>query len=318
MVDVTVIVPVFNRQSMVIEALNSIAAQTCLPRNVVVVDDGSTDASVEAVTRWIAEHGARQEGNSQWRVRLFAQPKKTAAAARQFGMAHCDATEFVAFLDSDDLWPRDFLERAVTAMSCDRNIIASSADRRFVDATGTVFQRDDCRPLARKPVRWLFRHGAGVASCTLFRRAGVDAAGGWNERLDLCEDTALFSMVATLGRWRHLPGTAVTFRRSRGEARAEEGNLSQKHSDRFQRWAGSHEKVYASLRGRCRESERRGLRRYIAGYWYRAGKQWMANWDHAAARVCFDNAVLWWPLMLRPRLRRCRLPAVNDAARDVP
>ena len=47
MVDVTVIVPVFNRQSMVIEALNSIAAQTCLPRNVVVVDDGSTDRTEE-------------------------------------------------------------------------------------------------------------------------------------------------------------------------------------------------------------------------------------------------------------------------------
>ena len=43
----------------------------------------------------------------------------------------------------------------------------------------------------------------------------------------------------------------------------------------------------------------------------------MANWDHAAARVCFDNAVLWWPLMLRPRLCRHRLPADSDAARDV-
>ena len=97
MVDVTVVVPVFNRQSLVIDALNAIAAQTCLPRQVVVVDDGSTDATVAAVTRWMAEHGSRQAESRRWCVRLYTRPKKTAAAARQFGLTHCDATEFVAF-----------------------------------------------------------------------------------------------------------------------------------------------------------------------------------------------------------------------------
>ena len=75
MVDVTVVVPVFNRQSLVIDALNAIAAQTCLPRQAVVVDDGSTDATVEAVRRWMAEHGSRQAESRRWCVRLYARPK---------------------------------------------------------------------------------------------------------------------------------------------------------------------------------------------------------------------------------------------------
>ena len=310
MVDVTVVVPVFNRQSLVIDALNAIAAQTCLPRQVVVVDDGSTDATVAAVTRWMAEHGSRQAESRRWCVRLYTRPKKTAAAARQFGLTHCDATEFVAFLDSDDLWAGDFLERAVAAMSCDSTIVASSTDRRFVDTAGTVFQLDDCRALARNPIRWLFQYGAGVASCTLFRRVAVDAAGGWDGSLKTAEDAALFARVASLGRWTHLPGNAVTLRQGRGKSGMEEGNLSQKHTDRLQRWAGAYEKIYDELQGHHPEFARRLLRRYVAAYWYRAGKQWALQRNQDAARRCFDNAVSWWPLMLRPRLRRYRLAAI--------
>ncbi|MEE3368411.1 MAG: glycosyltransferase family 2 protein [Planctomycetota bacterium] len=316
MVEVTVIVPVFNRQSLVVETLDAIAAQTCLPRQVVVVDDGSTDETVPTVARWIAEQESRQGGSRGWRVRLHARSKATAAAARQFGLTQCEATEFVAFLDSDDLWPGDFLERAVGAMARNSEIVAGSTDRRFIDEVGAVCQRDDCRALARNPVRWLFRYGAGVASCTLFRWTAIAAVGGWDSCLETAEDAALFARLAGVGRWIHLPGTAVTFRRFNGRAGEQEGNLSQKYRDRFQRWAATYEGIYEELRGECGRSDRRALRRSIAGYWYRAGKQWMLNRDHAAARVCFDNAVLWCPLMLRPRMRGYRLAAARTSRID--
>ena len=176
------------------------------------------------------------------------------------------------------------------------------------DGSDNVFRSDDSRPLAKSPIEWVFRHGGGIASCSLFRRAAIDAAGGWNHALESGEDATLFSTVATLGSWRHLPGAAVTFRHGNAAVHAEESNLSRKHTDSFRRWAVCYEGIYDSLSGRYRESQRRRLRRYIAAYWYRAGKQLQASGNQDAAVTCYDNAVRWRPLMLRPRIRRRRLP----------
>ena len=129
-VDATVIIPVFNRKTVVLDALESIAQQTLSPRQVVIVDDGSTDGSADAVSRWIDQRGSRGFDPSKQRICLYRRPKQTAAAARQYGMTTSDPTEFVAFLDSDDLWPNDFLERAISVMSADANVVATSADRR--------------------------------------------------------------------------------------------------------------------------------------------------------------------------------------------
>ena len=53
MEDVTVVVPVFNRRSLVLDALNSIAKQTLQPASVTIVDDGSTDGTYDSVRNWI-------------------------------------------------------------------------------------------------------------------------------------------------------------------------------------------------------------------------------------------------------------------------
>ncbi|MBI5763400.1 MAG: glycosyltransferase [Planctomycetes bacterium] len=88
---VSVIIPTFNRLALLREALDSVAAQTFRDFEVIIIDDGSTEAIAEGV----AGHSTSP--------RVIRQPNAGPAAARNRGIAAANA-DLVAFLDSDDLW----------------------------------------------------------------------------------------------------------------------------------------------------------------------------------------------------------------------
>jgi len=95
---ISCIVPVFNGERYVREALESILAQTHRPLEIIVADDGSTDGT-----------GAIVAGFGE-RVRYVKQSNKGPATARNFGLSLATG-DFVAFLDADDLWHPEKLER---------------------------------------------------------------------------------------------------------------------------------------------------------------------------------------------------------------
>lgn len=95
---VSCIVPVFNGERYLTEALDSILAQQYEPLEIIVADDGSTDDTATII---------RSYGD---RVRALRQPKSGAPAARNLGLQAARG-ELIAFLDSDDLWHRDKLAR---------------------------------------------------------------------------------------------------------------------------------------------------------------------------------------------------------------
>jgi glycosyltransferase involved in cell wall biosynthesis len=90
---VSTIIPVYNRASLVQEAIDSVLAQTYRPIEIIVVDDGSTDDTSDVVEKISAEHDA---------VRLYRQENQGPGSARQRGL-NAARGEFIQFLDSDDL-----------------------------------------------------------------------------------------------------------------------------------------------------------------------------------------------------------------------
>jgi glycosyltransferase involved in cell wall biosynthesis len=96
---ISVIVPVHNRQHLIGDALASIVAQGCAPIEIVVVDDGSTDDTAEVVRRF---------GGG---VKYLHQEHAGVAVARNRGLAE-SVGEWVAFLDSDDIWLEGALSSA--------------------------------------------------------------------------------------------------------------------------------------------------------------------------------------------------------------
>jgi glycosyltransferase involved in cell wall biosynthesis len=91
----SVIVPVFNRRELVLRAIESVLAQEgASKREVIVVDDGSTDGTADAINK-------RFGGDA--RVRVISSSNAGASAARNLGLRNASG-EFVCFLDSDDFW----------------------------------------------------------------------------------------------------------------------------------------------------------------------------------------------------------------------
>lgn len=118
--DVTVIVAAYNRAGLVARTLDSIAAQTLAPRQIIVVDDASTDATAHTVTNWI-------EANDLPAV-LICQPNNGGVAqARNTGMLAAE-TDYLAFVDSDDIWLPHALETLVLPLQQIPDAVLSCAD----------------------------------------------------------------------------------------------------------------------------------------------------------------------------------------------
>jgi glycosyltransferase involved in cell wall biosynthesis len=106
---ISCIVPVFNAQRYLPEALKSILAQTYRRTEIIVADDGSTDGTAEHV----ASHGSR--------IRYVRQPNAGPAAARNLGLSVASG-EFVAFLDQDDVWHPEKLARQLDRFDARREL----------------------------------------------------------------------------------------------------------------------------------------------------------------------------------------------------
>src|SRR5437764_650773 len=94
---ISVVIPTYNRAALVTQAVESALAQTRPPHQIVVIDDGSTDSTPEAMARF---------GN---KILYIQQKNQRVAAARNNGIRHATG-DWVAFLDSDECWHRQKLE----------------------------------------------------------------------------------------------------------------------------------------------------------------------------------------------------------------
>jgi glycosyltransferase involved in cell wall biosynthesis len=102
---VSAVIPTYNRRAQVLRAIESVLAQSVPVDEIIVVDDGSTDGTAEAIRR---RFGAR--------VSVFQQKNAGVSAARNRGVREAGG-EWIAFLDSDDVWMPTKIERQLEALA---------------------------------------------------------------------------------------------------------------------------------------------------------------------------------------------------------
>lgn len=121
---VSVILPTFNRADLVGEAIESVLVQTYGDLELIVVDDGSTDETPGLLARW-----------KDSRLRVIRQENQGKSAARNRGLDAANG-EFIAFLDSDDLWAETYLESVLEVFSDEESLDFVFSDLIRFDESG--------------------------------------------------------------------------------------------------------------------------------------------------------------------------------------
>ncbi|MDQ3132096.1 MAG: glycosyltransferase [Acidobacteriota bacterium] len=187
---VTVIIPTYNRAQLVVEAIESVKAQSYPEIQIIVVDDGSQDNTAQSVAKFE-------------NVEYYYQENKGQAAVRNLGLSYAKG-EYIASLDSDDIWHEDFLKVAVAALE------KYEADFVFLNWT-EIFEtetlvsgwessnkgqkyfnnsNDEWAVLNAKEVRELFFSTCPApSSALLIRRSSF--VKGWNEAMRIADDWCL-------------------------------------------------------------------------------------------------------------------------------
>ena len=199
--------PTYNSAKYLDEALESILGQTYRPIKVIVADDGSTDDTLAV---------ARSYGD---RVRIVTQSTSGPAATRNLGLKHAQ-TEYVAFLDADDLWASDKLSIQVAHLqqNPDLQICITHAQMFWGDRLNQEAERYRAEP----------RGGAvpGYATTTLLARRSVfDEVGGFNPRYWFSDAVEWFMRARRMGLEIAVLGDVLTFHRMHDR------NLTRRHQN---------------------------------------------------------------------------------------
>ena len=207
---VSVIIPCHNSQQWVAEALHSVAAQTRPPHEVIVVSDASTDDSVSVI---------KKTGVA---TRILTVEHRNAAATRNAGIAVATG-DWVALLDSDDLWLPNHLNDA-SRLLAESDDVAYMGHQAWID--GESSNRSDFPPLydeVRKRLtdheflecfkKMYFNHQGVLVRADIMR-----SIGGYDPALRRCHDSDMFLRAVRGRTWTYNPAVASLYRRGRAGA----------------------------------------------------------------------------------------------------
>lgn len=206
---VSVIIPAYNAEAYLGEALHSVLDQTYDHLEVLVIDDGSQDRTAEIV---------REVAAADERVRLLQQENGGVAAARNYGIEYARGV-YIAPLDADDLFYPRKLEAQVARMEDGGERVGMVYSWWIsMDQEGRVFGGASPWNLEGEVYeQLLYVNFIGNASVPLFRRSALEQVGGYDESLRArggqgCEDWELALRVAERYEVRLAPGYHVAYR----------------------------------------------------------------------------------------------------------
>lgn len=196
-----VIVPVYNGEATVAQAIDSALAQRFDGgMRVVAVNDGSTDSTWRVLERY----GSR--------ITLVSQPNRGLAAARNAGAAVSDG-EYLAFLDADDRWLPEHLAKSCAALDKNPKAALAFSDVMAVDSDGRTIGPSHAQ---RAPtLQDLLSRGWGIfPSAVVMRRSVFDQCGGFCEQFPKVafEDAYMWLLARERGEFEYLAEPLVVYR----------------------------------------------------------------------------------------------------------
>lgn len=295
---VSVIIPVFNAARTVEQAIDTIRAQTFTDFEIVAVDDGSTDGSIEILRRY---------GDV---VKILKQENRGPSAARNLAIANSSG-EYLAFLDGDDWWKPEFLATMTEALEHDPQAVLAYCDLQLVDSLGRPFptalrMSDGHAPTVEE---MLDRLWPIVPSGVVVRRATLDSVGGYPESLRAFEDVYLWLLLREKGPFIYVPESLAVWRFAHFPAPLKPSGGQEAAGRIFRQMVMARYRIDPIRHVRSRQRAPRSILGYI-------GLDALAHGDRATARQAFMRAIALDPYRIRNYLRLARtvLPAAMARA----
>jgi len=187
---VSVITPAYNVAPYLADAIESVVSQTFGDLELIIVDDGSSDATFD-----IARHYARRDP----RVRVFRQANQGISNARNHAM-RVAAGSFFAILDSDDMWLPSYLERQLDVLSNNPGCDIVTGNARFL---GSALDGQAARPSpdarGEPTLARMLEDETAVFIMSVFRRRVYEVIGGFDESMRTNEDYDFWIRAAIAG-----------------------------------------------------------------------------------------------------------------------
>jgi glycosyltransferase involved in cell wall biosynthesis len=218
---VTVVIPAYNAAATIRRALDSVLAQTFQDIETVVIDDASGDATADIVTR---QYGAQ--------VRLLRLPRNAGeSAAMNAGIAEARG-RLIAFLDADDEWLPEKLERQVAALEQHPRAVMAVSGCRFQDRLGRLLREESIAwPGAAPDEVWrlLLARTLIAKPCVAVRSDALRRAGPFDVGLAIGADQDMWIRLALLGEVIFLPEVLTVVHDTAG-------SLTKVHADKADRY----------------------------------------------------------------------------------
>lgn len=230
---ISVIMPVYNVEAYVAEAIESVLAQTLPDFELIIVDDGGTDRSIEICRQF-----------DDPRITLVHQKNRGLAGARNTGILAAKG-RYIALLDSDDRWLPEKLSLLAIHLDNNPQIGVSFSPSRFIDQHGQPMRiKQDPKLHNIKPVDIFCRNPVGNGSAPMLRRTALDSIAFphpsepertcyFDESLRQSEDIELWLRLAVAGGVK-FAGIAPVLT----EYRIGSGGLSSQVVRQFDTWQG--------------------------------------------------------------------------------
>lgn len=223
MVKVSVIIPAYNGDRFIGEAIASTLAQTYTDYEIIVVDDGSTDNTKQVVQQYgdcVLKDTVTHKASRRHRIRYFSQTNQGVASSRNLGLSKARG-EYIAFLDQDDVFLPHKLADQVAILDKDSSIGIVNSGWQIVDRDGKL--KAAVEPWLQIPqlnFKELIIWKPVFLGAMLFRRSWLQRTSGFDTTLEQTPDVDLVLRLAALG------CTAVWVKKTTVKYRQHEANAS--------------------------------------------------------------------------------------------
>lgn len=234
MISISVVIPCYNVEEYIEEGLRSILLQTKPALEVLCIDDGSTDGTVEIIKQQQKEYPDR--------IKLYINDDNRGATySRNRGLAIATG-DYIQFFDADDLLHADkFMHQSsvIEELPVKPDILINSVKKLFVDGSEKIYEFKGIDPWCA-----LLDGMMGVTSVNLFKRSKVLEVNGWNEGLKSSQEYDLMFRMMEAGASVHFDKALLCTNRERVSGSITKSNPR----DKWIRYIGLRKKMFDFLR----------------------------------------------------------------------